>query len=266
MEVIEAIILGVIQGLTEFLPVSSSGHIVIGSELLGISGEENLTFAIAVHAATVLSTIVILHKDIWTILKGLFKFQWNEETQYVAKIAISLIPVMIVGFFLKDYVEELFSSGLLVVGIALLVTAALLAFSYYATPRLKPEISYRDSFIIGLAQGVAAIFPGLSRSGSTIATGIILGNDKEKVAKFSFLMVLIPILGEAFLDLVKGDFTAAESSIPMASLIAGFVAAFIFGCIACKWMINLVKKGKLIYFAYYCAAIGIIAIVYSCIK
>lgn len=266
MDIIEAIILGIIQGLTEFLPVSSSGHIVIGSELLGLNGEENLTFAIAVHAATVLSTIVVLHKDIWIILKGLFKFQWNEETQYVAKIALSLIPVMIVGFFLKDYVEELFSSGLLIVGIALLVTALLLTFSYYAKPKLKPNISYRDSFIIGLAQGVAAIFPGLSRSGSTIATGIILGNDKEKVAKFSFLMVLIPILGEAFLDLVKGNFTAAESSIPMGSLIAGFIAAFIFGCIACKWMINLVKKGKLIYFAYYCAIVGLITIIYSCIN
>ncbi len=266
MGIIEAIILGIIQGLTEFLPVSSSGHLVIGSEILGLKNEENLTFAIAVHAATVLSTIVILHKDIWQILKGLFKFQWNEETQFVAKILLSLIPVMIVGFFLKDYVESLFSSGLLIVGIALLVTACLLAFSYYATPKLKPEISYRDSFIIGLAQGVAAIFPGLSRSGSTIATGIILGNDKEKVAKFSFLMVLIPILGEAFLDLMKGDFSAEGTTIPTASLIAGFLAAFIFGCIACKWMINLVKKGKLIYFAYYCAIVGAIAIVYSIVK
>jgi len=266
MGVIEAIILGIIQGLTEFLPVSSSGHLVIGSELLGLKSEENLTFAIAVHAATVLSTIVILHKDIWQILKGLFKFQWNEETKFVAKIALSLIPVMIVGFFLKDYVESLFSSGLLIVGISLLVTACLLAFSYYAKPQLKPEISFRDSFIIGLAQGVAAIFPGLSRSGSTIATGIILGNDKEKVAKFSFLMVLIPILGEAFLDLVKGDFSSAETSIPAASLIAGFLAAFVFGCLACKWMINLVKKGKLIYFAYYCAIVGAIALVYSFLK
>ncbi len=266
MEIIEAIILGIIQGLTEFLPVSSSGHLVIGSELLGLQGEGNLTFAIAVHAATVLSTIVILHKDIWTLIKGLLKFEWNEETQYLAKIGLSLIPVMIVGFFLKDYVESLFSSGLLIVGIALLVTAGLLAFSYYAKPQLKPNISYKDSFIIGLAQGVAAIFPGLSRSGSTIATGIILGNDKEKVAKFSFLMVLIPILGEAFLDLIKGDFSAEGSSIPTASLIAGFIAAFIFGCIACKWMINLVKKGKLIYFGYYCAVVGIIAIIYSFVK
>lgn len=266
MDVIEAIILGIIQGLTEFLPVSSSGHIVIGSEILGLQSEENLTFAIVVHAATVLSTIVILHKDIWMLLKGLFKFQWNEETQYLAKIALSLIPVMIVGFFLKDYVEELFSSGLLIVGIALIVTAILLSFSYYAKPRQKENLSFKDAFIIGLAQGVAAIFPGLSRSGSTIATGIILGNEKEKIAKFSFLMVLIPILGEAFLDLLKGDFTSAESTIPTASLIAGFIAAFIFGCIACKWMINLVKKGKLIYFAYYCAIVGIIAIVYSLVK
>lgn len=265
MSIIEAIILGIIQGLTEFLPVSSSGHIVIGSELLGIKGEENLTFAIAVHAATVLSTIVILHKDIWSLIKGLFKFRWNEETQYIAKIVLSLIPVIIVGFFLKDYVESLFSAGLLVVGIALLATAALLTFSYYAKPKQKTEISFRDAFVIGIAQGVAAIFPGLSRSGSTIATGILLGNNKEKVAKFSFLMVLIPILGEAILDLAKGEFTSAESSIPTASLIAGFLAAFVFGCIACKWMINIVKKGKLIYFAYYCAIVGIIAVVYSII-
>jgi len=266
MGILEAIILGIIQGLTEFLPVSSSGHLVIGSELLGLKESENLTFAIAVHAATVLSTIVILRKDIWKILKGLFKFEWNEETKFVAKIGISLIPVMVVGLFFKDYVEELFSSGLLIVGIALLVTAMLLAFSYYAKPKIKQDISFRDSFIIGLAQGVAAIFPGLSRSGSTIATGILLGNNKEKVAKFSFLMVLVPILGEAFLDLVKGDFSAADSSIPTASLVAGFFAAFVFGCIACKWMIDLVKKGKLIYFAYYCALIGIIVVVFSIVR
>lgn len=266
MSELEAIILGMIQGLTEFLPVSSSGHLVIGSEILGVQSADNLTFAIAVHAATVLSTIVILRRDIWEILQGLFKFQWNDETKYVAKIALSLIPVMIVGLFFKDYVEELFSSGLLVVGVALLVTAVLLSFSYYAKPQLKAELSFRDAFIIGLAQAVAAIFPGLSRSGSTIATGIILGNDKEKIAKFSFLMVLIPILGEAFLDLLKGDFTSAESSISTTALIAGSVSAFIFGCIACKWMIGIVKKGKLIYFAYYCAIVGVIAIAYHLFK
>lgn len=266
MDVIEAIILGIIQGLTEFLPVSSSGHLVIGSEMLGLESEENLKFAIVVHAATVLSTITILHSDIWRLLKGLFKFQWNEETQYICKILVSLIPVMIVGFFLKDVVEDLFSSGLLVVGIMLCVTAVLLALSYYMKPQPKEKLSFKDSFIIGLAQGVAAIFPGLSRSGSTIATGLLLGNKKETVAKFSFLMVLIPILGEAFLDLMKGDFSAAETSIPTASLVAGFVAAFIFGCIACKWMINLVQKGKLVYFSYYCAIVGVIAIVYSIVK
>lgn len=269
MGILEAIILGIVQGLTEFLPVSSSGHLVIGSEILGLNADDNLTFAIAVHAATVLSTITILHKDIWALLKGLFKFQWNEETQYIGKIAISLIPVMIVGFFLKDWVEELFSSGLLIVGCSLLVTAILLAFSYYAKPRVKQNLSFKDAFIIGLAQGVAAIFPGLSRSGSTISTGILLGVDKGTVAKFSFLMVLIPILGEAFLDLMKGitaSDATATTSIPLASLIAGFLAAFIFGCIACKWMIEIVKKGKLIYFAYYCAIAGSVAIVYSLIK
>lgn len=266
MDEFQAIILGIIQGLTEFLPVSSSGHIVIGSEILGLKSEENLTFAIVVHAATVLSTITILHKDIWALIKGLFKFQWNEETKYVAKIGISLIPVMIVGLFFKDEVESLFSSGLLVVGISLLITATLLAFTYLAKPKQKEELSFKDSFIIGIAQGFAAILPGLSRSGSTIATGILLGNKKETVAKFSFLMVIIPILGEVFLDLMKGDFSSEATTIPTSSLIAGFLSAFIFGCIACKWMINIVKKGKLIYFAYYCTIVGVIAIIYSIIK
>lgn len=266
MDTLQAIILGIIQGLTEFLPVSSSGHIVIGSEILGIQSEENLTFAIVVHTATVLSTITILHKEIWTLLKGLFQFKWNDETQYVAKIGISLIPVMIVGLFFKNQVKELFSSGLLIVGISLLITACLLAFTHFTKPKQKENLSFKDSFIIGVAQGIAAILPGLSRSGSTIATGILLGDKKETVAKFSFLMVIIPILGEAFLDLMKGDFSSEATTIPTLSLIAGFISAFVFGCIACKWMINLVKKGKLIYFAYYCTIVGIIAITYSIIK
>lgn len=266
MDTLQAIILGIIQGLTEFLPVSSSGHIVIGSEILGIQSEENLTFAIVVHTATVLSTITILHKEIWTLLKGLFQFKWNDETQYVAKIGISLIPVMIVGLFFKDQVKELFSSGLFIVGISLLITACLLAFTHFTKPKQKENLSFKDSFIIGVAQGIAAILPGLSRSGSTIATGILLGDKKETVAKFSFLMVIIPILGEASLDLMKGDFSSEATTIPTLSLIAGFISAFVFGCIACKWMINLVKKGKLIYFAYYCTIVGIIAITYSIIK
>lgn len=264
MSWIEALLLGLVQGLTEFLPVSSSGHLAIGSALLGVNGEENLTFAVAVHAATVLSTIVVLRKEVSVLFRGLFSFEWNKETKMVAKILLSMIPVGIVGLFFKDYVEAIFGSGLLIVGCMLLVTAALLAFSYYAKPRPKEEISFKDAFIIGIAQA-CAVLPGLSRSGSTIATGLLLGDKKEQVAKFSFLMVIIPILGEAFLDLMKGGFLASESGISTVSLLAGFVAAFVSGTIACRWMINLVKRGKLIYFAYYCVVAGLFAIVYSLI-
>jgi undecaprenyl-diphosphatase len=261
MTVIEAIVLGIIQGLTEFLPVSSSGHIVIGSKLLGLSGEENLSFAIVVHAATVMSTIVILWGEIGKLLQGIFKFQWNEETQYISKIFLSMIPVLIVGLFFKEMVEQLFGSGLLLVGCCLLLTAALLSFAYFAKPRQKEKISWRDAFLIGISQAIA-ILPGLSRSGATISTGILLGNNKEKVAKFSFLMVLIPILGEALLDM-KG-FLSVENATNLSPMVlmAGFLAAFITGCIACKWMISLVKKGKLIYFAIYCAIIGGLAVGY----
>lgn len=261
---LEALVLGVIQGLTEFLPVSSSGHLQIFSALFGIQGEENLTFAVAVHAATVCSTIVVLRKEIWDLLQGLFRFAWNEETVYIAKIILSMIPVAIVGVFFKDQVEALFGSGLIVVGVSLLLTACLLAFAYYARPRTKTTISFRDAFIIGIAQA-CAVLPGLSRSGSTIATGILLGNNKEKVAKFSFLMVLIPILGEAFLDLMKGDFTQGESGISMLSLTVGFLAAFISGFLACSWMLNLVKKGKLIWFAVYCLVVGLGIVIWQII-
>lgn len=259
MNWLEALVLGIIQGLTEFLPVSSSGHLQIFNAILGVEGEENLTFAVAVHAATVCSTIVVLRKEIAALLAGLFRFRWNEETMYIAKIVVSMIPVGIVGFFFKDYVESLFGSGLMVVGGALLLTSVLLAFAYYAKPRVRSVISFRDAFIIGLAQACAVI-PGLSRSGSTIATGILLGNNKENVAKFSFLMVLIPILGEAFLDLMKGNFGQAESGISTLSLAVGFLAAFISGFIACSWMLDLVKKGKLIWFAVYCFIVGVIVL------
>ncbi|MBD9177628.1 MAG: undecaprenyl-diphosphate phosphatase [Odoribacter splanchnicus] len=261
---LEALVLGVIQGLTEFLPVSSSGHLQIFSALFGVQGEENLTFAVAVHAATVCSTIVVLRKEIWDLLQGLFRFAWNEETMYIAKIVLSMIPVAIVGVFFKDQVEALFGSGLLVVGVSLLLTACLLAFAYYARPRTKTTISFRDAFVIGIAQA-CAVLPGLSRSGSTIATGILLGNNKEKVAKFSFLMVLVPILGEAFLDLLKGDFTQGESGISMLSLTVGFLAAFISGFLACSWMLNLVKKGKLIWFAIYCLVVGLGIVIWQII-
>lgn len=262
MSWLDALILGIVQGLTEFLPVSSSGHLSIGSALLGTGGEENLTFAVAVHAATVLSTIVVLWKEVSILFKGLFSFRWNDQTQMVCKILLSMIPVGIVGLFFKDQVEAIFGSGLLIVGCMLLLTAALLAFSYYAKPRPKEKISFTDALVIGIAQAMA-VMPGLSRSGSTIATGILLGDKKEQVAKFSFLMVIIPILGEAFLDLLKGDFSHDQSGISATALITGFLAAFVSGTLACRWMINIVKNGKLIYFAYYCLAAGLFAIVYA---
>lgn len=263
MEWFEALILGLVQGLTEYLPVSSSGHLAIGSALFGIEGEENLTFTVAVHVATVLSTLVILWKEIDWIFKGLFKFEMNAETKYVLNILVSMIPIGIVGVFFKDYVEDIFGSGLLIVGCMLLLTATLLAFSYYAKPRIKESISLRDAFIIGLAQA-CAVMPGLSRSGSTIATGLLLGNKKENLAQFSFLMVMPPILGEALLDILKGfGGEVSSSDIPTLSLVVGFMAAFVSGCIACKWMIDIVKKGKLIYFAYYCAIVGAITIACS---
>ena len=266
MSWLEALVLGIVQGLTEYLPVSSSGHLAIGSALFGIEGEENLAFTIVVHVATVFSTLVILWKEIEWIFRGLFKFQMNSETRYAINILISMIPIGIVGVFFKDTVESIFGSGLLIVGCMLLVTAALLAFSYYAKPRQKESISMKDAFIIGLSQA-CAVLPGLSRSGTTIATGLLLGNNKAKLAQFSFLMVIPPILGEALLDvlkLVKGEDIAGD--IPTLSLFVCFVAAFLSGCLACKWMINIVKKGKLIYFAIYCAIAGLVTIACTLMK
>ena len=263
MDWLESLILGIVQGLTEYLPVSSSGHLTIGANLFGLSGEENLAFTITVHVATVLSTCVILWKEIVWLFKDLFKFKWNEGTKYVVNILISMIPVAIVGFFFKDKVEAIFGSGLLVVGICLLVTASLLAFSYWAKPRQRENISPWHAFVIGIAQAVA-VLPGLSRSGSTIATGLLLGNSKQKLAQFSFLMVIPPILGEALLDvkdMAEEGVSVAMGGLSTSSLIIGFLAAFVSGCIACKWMINIVKKGKLIWFALYCAIVGILAIV-----
>lgn len=266
MNCLEALLLGILQGLTEFLPVSSSGHLTIGQELLNLntSAADNLLFTVTVHAATVLSTIVILWKEIEGLFKGtFFTKQWNDDKTYVAKILLSCIPVMIVGLFFKDQVESIFGSGLLVVGCCLLLTAILLTFAYYAKPRQKETISYRDAFIIGIGQAIA-VLPGLSRSGTTIATGLILGNKKESIAQFSFLMVLIPILGETFLnviDIIKDP--ALLGGIGFTPLFVGFLGAFISGCLACKFMINLVKKGKLIYFAIYCAIVGIATIIFA---
>ncbi|MBR2051543.1 MAG: undecaprenyl-diphosphate phosphatase [Bacteroidales bacterium] len=266
MNWLEALLLGILQGLTEFLPVSSSGHLTIGQELLNLntSAADNLLFTVTVHAATVLSTIVILWKEIEHLFKGtFFTTKWNDEKTYVAKILLSCIPVMIVGLFFKDQVENIFGSGLLVVGCCLLLTALLLTFAYYAKPRQKESISYRDAFIIGLGQAIA-VLPGLSRSGTTIATGLILGNKKESIAQFSFLMVLIPILGETFLniiDIIKEP--TLLGGIGFTPLLIGFLGAFLSGCLACKFMINLVNKGKLIYFAIYCAIVGITTIIFA---
>ena len=265
MNWLQALILGLIQGLTEYLPVSSSGHLAIGQALFGLeNGESNLAFTVLLHVATVLSTVVILWSEIVWLFKDLFKFKWNEGTKYIVNILISMIPVAIVGFLFKDKVEEVFGSGLLIVGIMLLVTASLLAFSYFAKPRQKENISPVHAFIIGIAQA-CAVMPGLSRSGSTIATGLLLGNKKEKLAQFSFLMVIPPILGEALLDvkdMIEVGFGEAMGGLSPVAAIVGFLAAFISGCFACKWMINLVKKGKLIWFAVYCVIVGVVAIIF----
>ena len=256
METLQAILLGIVQGLTEFLPVSSSGHLQLAKELLGVEIDNNITFDVLLHAATVLSTIVVLWREIWQLLQGLFVRRFTPEQGYVLKIIVSMIPAGIVGVCFGDRIEELFSS-LAFVGTMLLLTAALLAFAYRAKPRTKTEISFRDALIIGCAQA-AATMPGLSRSGSTIATGLLLGNSKESVANFSFLMVIPVILGKMLLDLLSGETAAMAMS--AGTLTAGFLAAFITGCLACKFMIETVKRGKLIWFAAYCAVAGAVAL------
>ncbi len=280
MDWLDALILGIIQGLTEYLPVSSSGHIEIVKEVLGVDlpAEENLQFSVIVHAATVLSTIVVLWPMFAKLCKSFFTFRRDNDFYYVCKILVSCIPVGIVGVFLKDTVEEIFGSGLMVVGVCLMVTALLLTFAYLSDLRAARrnegklteapagsegrEIGWIDSIVIGLAQAVA-VLPGLSRSGTTIATGILLGNKKAAVAHFSFLMVILPILGECLLDLkdmIGGE--AADSAIGVLPLLIGFVSAFLVGCAACRWMIDLVKKGKLIWFAIYCVIMGVVCIVW----
>lgn len=259
MNWIEALILGILQGLTEFLPVSSSGHLEIGKHLLNIEAADSMTFTVVVHGATVLSTIIVFRKDIWTLIKGLFAFSWNEETKYVAKIVLSMLPVLLIGLFLKDYVETLFDGNLLFVGFMLLITAILLAFTYYAKQKDK-DISYRNAFLIGVSQAIAVI-PGISRSGATIATALLLGSRKDDAAKFSFLMVIPPIIGANILDLLDTEATATDIS--SMALSVGFISAFVTGLLACTLMISLVKKGKLIYFAVYCAVVALIAIIFN---
>lgn len=265
MSWLEALFLGVIQGLTEFLPVSSSGHLTIAQTLLRVEFAEGdmLFFDVIVHAATVCSTIVILWKEIAWLLRGTFTTKtWNSEKQYAGKILLSMIPVFVVGMFFKDTVESIFGSGLTIVGVCLLITASLLTFAQFAKPRTKEQISWVDSFIIGLGQALA-VLPGLSRSGTTIATGLLLGNKKEQVAQFSFLMVLIPILGATMLDVLDLIQNPIDSHLSFVTLLVGFAAAFLTGCAACKWMIDIVKRQKLLYFAIYCLVIGVFALVYG---
>lgn len=265
MNELTALLMGIFQGLTEYLPVSSSGHLAIAGEFFGIENPEQvMAFTVVVHVATVLSTVVILWREIVWILQGMVKMKWNDEWRYATNIIISMIPVGIVGMLFKDDIEQAFQ-GLTIVGICLLVTALLLAFSYFAKPRQKDSISPVHAFIIGIAQAIATL-PGLSRSGSTIGTGLILGNKKETLAQFSFLMAIPPILGMALLDtkdMLEVGVEKAMAGISSTALIVGFLGAFITGCIACKVMINLVKRGKMIYFAGYCALAGLATLIYS---
>ena len=261
MGILEAIILGIIQGLTEFLPVSSSGHLELGKALFGEDGipKEGLLFSVALHAATALSTIVIYRKDILDLIKGLLQFKWNDETKYITKIVISMAPILVIGLLFEEDLEALFSGNVLLVGAMLLVTAALLFYTHRVGSR-KGSITYKNSLAIGLSQAIA-ILPGISRSGSTIATALLLGVSKEKAAKFSFLMVLPPILGAAALKLKKYlEAPADNQTMEAFPLTLGFIAAFVAGLFACSWMIKIVNRSKLSYFAAYCAIVGVIAI------
>lgn len=256
MNWLEAFVLGLIQGLTEFLPVSSSGHLELGKYLFGIDHEANFYFSIAVHGATVLSTILVLWKEIADLTRGLFRFRYNEETSYVLKIIISMIPTAIAGFFLKDIAEKYFTGDMISLGIQFLVTSVLLFMTLLIKPKERP-IGIVDSFIIGVAQAIA-ILPAISRSGATIATGMMLGNKKAEIAKFSFLMVLVPVIGANLVEMRSGDLATEGTSFMV--ILTGFMTAFVSGYFACKWMINLVRKGNLGWFGIYCVLIGIFSI------
>lgn len=261
MDIIDAIILGIIQGLTEFLPVSSSGHLELGKAILGADSlpEESLLFTVVLHFATALSTLVVFRKDVLEIIRGLFQFKWNEETQFSLKIVISMIPAALVGFFLEDFLEVFFDGAIIIVGIMLLITGFLLYLADLAKTTDK-GVSFRSAFVIGMAQAVA-ILPGISRSGATISAAVLLGVDKSKSARFSFLMVVPLIIGKMAKDLLSGDINfVGDQAVAMG---AGFIAAFIAGLAACTWMIKLVRQSKLSYFAIYCVIVGLIAIAWS---
>ena len=260
MNAFEAFILGLLQGLTEFLPVSSSGHLEIGKALFGVEAKDTLLFTVVVHGATVLSTIVIFRKDLWKLLTDSLSLRWNDSVKYNVKLLVSMVPVIFLGLFFKDQIEEFFEGHVIFVGAMLLVTAVLLSSTYLRKSHQR-NISYLDSFIIGIAQAIA-VLPGISRSGATISTGLMLGNKREDITRFSFLMVLIPIIGANAKDIYDVGFAGMEK-IGILPLAIGFITAFISGLLACRWMIGIVKKGGLIWFAVYCAILGLVAIIFG---
>jgi undecaprenyl-diphosphatase len=256
VSIIEAIILGIVQGLTEFLPVSSSGHIELGKALLGVEVSDNVAFTIIVHGATVLSILLVFYKDIIQLFKALFSFSWNTDTQYIAKLLLSMLPVGVIGILFEDQVEALFTGNILLVGVCLLATAAILLLTTLERPQ-KRAVNFVDAIIIGLSQAIA-ILPGISRSGTTISTALALGIDKERATRFSFLMVLLPISGATLLKFK--DISESTGDTTMWVYIAGFIAAFVSGTIACNWMLAIVKRGKIAYFSVYCLVVGLVAI------
>jgi len=264
LDVFDAVILGIIQGLTEFLPVSSSGHLELGKALLGDTSvpEESLLFTVVLHFATALSTLVVFRKDVFEILKGLVSFKWNEETQFSLKIIVSMIPAVLVGLLFEEQLESLFGGNILFVGFMLLITALLLWLADKAKDTGK-KVSYKNAFVIGVAQAIAML-PGISRSGATISTSVLLGNDKTKAARFSFLMVVPLIFGKITKDLLSGELMT--SSTDFSILAIGFIAAFLAGLVACTWMISLVKKSKLSWFAIYCFVVGLAAIIFAYVQ
>ena len=276
MEWWQALILGIVQGLTEFLPVSSSGHLMIFKELLGVDAEGFLDFTVTVHFATVLSTVIVFWSAIWSLLKGIFKFRYNDETDYVAKLIVSMVPVAVVGLFFKDSVEALFGESLFVVAISLIITALLLFLSDNASrfsgrrkpsagvdvPECRNGISFLQAFVVGLGQA-CAVAPGLSRSGTTIATGLLCGVKRDVMAQFSFLMVLVPILGEQLLSVIDAVGEGAGLVLPVTDLLLGFIGAFVAGLVSCKAMVAIVRKARLTYFALYCLVVALMLLLFA---
>ena len=276
MEWWQALILGIVQGLTEFLPVSSSGHLMIFKQLLGVDAEGFLDFAVTVHFATVLSTVIVFWSAIWSLLKGIFKFRYNDETDYVAKLIVSMVPVAVVGLFFKDSVEALFGENLFIVAISLIITALLLFLSDNASrflgrrkpsagadvPERRNGISFFQAFVVGLGQA-CAVAPGLSRSGTTIATGLLCGVKRDVMAQFSFLMVLVPILGEQLLSVIDAVGEGAGLVLPVTDLLLGFIGAFVAGLVSCKAMVAIVRKARLTYFALYCLVVALMLLLFA---